>query len=576
MVPITHAGYLRRAEQNDSLQLNFAVIWNGELTLFPCEDSSLVYPDLDKIVASPEVVSLRGVSAYMPCHPDPDSPGAFTLAGPGDCWKTHFLASSQEDALIWLARFNAGSSPNTSPASARGRYSVLRDELRASSGPPDDTPNIVPSSTLAKWICNAKGPSSERSRLPDDCESDSDARRIATDRLACLEEQLRERQCLLKQLEEQEKQFFRGQTDFRPCRFASTAATPLCLIPGNKSTEVQIGDKVVVYGLQRDFTWRCKVDRTVQAVLSCEKGSKPGCIIMTEDSPSSTDCAMVSAREVCFPLVGALNSLESLSFVSEEANTTLAEARLMELEMENHRKSIASNSAKQGKRKTIVKRLRSNQGTQGSLHVASSISLPPLGKRHSSAARIAQPSSSLSNLSLPMSHNGVNGSVTEGLVRCHSAAPTLEVKSSSSNELRAESPLYSSLGSAYTTSCDSSSSDDDELLSKPSFLASRRSSFRKFFNRSRSPSPKPTVRVRNACSASNTEMTPGDVMLAINEQTAVGASVDKVSSFSTLALSKGEYLAMYTMQFVLFSEPHLYSPQNIDITHGLSRTRSCL
>ena len=596
MAPINHVGYLRRRDGSGDYQLNFAVLWNGELSLFPCDDSSNLFPNLNTTDTTAEVVCLTGAVAFMPFRPSQTSPGDFTLLGRRGTWKAYFQAPSKEDALIWLARISECRCGTSASVRARCFSSVLPTRGVESV---DDSPGMIPSTALTNWIRRAK----EASCTPSLCTSPSPTgtrQEVATEKLACLNEQLKERVYLLKQLEAQESQFVCcEQAEFRPCRFVSAAKTSFCLLPGNKSTEVQTGDKIVVLGLQPDFTWRCEVHRQVHAVVSSGTDGQPGCTIsfgeqatssrrrssvgpvsetdrlhsnmntineegLEEQSkshkandgddadeddaddndtksvrsvpdfaaarrgstlsllapdltaatrsppsspgPSQEFSVSVSAVEMSFPLVGALPSLQVLSFVPEEANQVLAEAQLLKIEVENRRASLQQQlqqSPKSGRAlRTVARRIKTNASfrvSSASAIVGPRIRKPALS---TSSSRAALSSGSTISMSI-ISGDGILQEQQKFAIRSQSAEPKLDTFTIPQSA--PASPQLCTGSRPVGTFSDSSDDEDDPPLR--AFRSSSRASVRKLFKRT-AVSHSPSLAMRSAHSAGNVASEP--------------------------------------------------------------------
>ena len=283
MKPISHVGYLRREDRDfpNKSRLLFAVLWNGELSLFPCKDSSKTYTDPTNVDGVPEVIFVKGSVASMPFPPCPSRPGFFTLVGPRSIWQSNFIAPTKEDALVWMARLREFSSSSGKLLLRRNYSKVLLEDVASESM--DECRSIIPTHTqsLSKWIRRARGSDPEWHDKATS-KSCSPEKKLAQEKLACLQGQLKERKCLLRQLQDAEAQFASGNINFRPYRFASTAKTSFCLVPGNEATEVRPGDKITVLGLQRDFTWRCYVHRRARFILSCGSSGEIGYTVTTQ------------------------------------------------------------------------------------------------------------------------------------------------------------------------------------------------------------------------------------------------------------------------------------------------------
>lgn len=147
----------------------------------------------------------------------------------------------------------------------------------------------------------SKRKTSQQSILEDDSFDAPDVNLMTDPRLACLRQQLRQREELLQQLEEQEKAFLdsehrvTGPNMFQRVPFKATASQKYYLAPGHKNSLIKPGTKITVFGLLPNGRWRCQVEKEGFADLYCDAYGEPGLTIEINDK-SGLDVKQSFAR----------------------------------------------------------------------------------------------------------------------------------------------------------------------------------------------------------------------------------------------------------------------------------------
>ncbi|XP_062519153.1 uncharacterized protein LOC134194244 isoform X2 [Corticium candelabrum] len=150
---------------------------------------------------------------------------------------------------------------------------------------------------------------SQVSFYEDDAHDAVDFDAVNDPRLQCLYQQLRQREEVLKQLEEEEKAFLdeersiMGPKEFARVHYIATASKKYYLIPGYQQSLIKPGTKLTIFGQLPNGRWRCRAEREGFADVYCDSDGQPGLTITISDDPNAE--------------YSLLNEFNRLSIVSE-------------------------------------------------------------------------------------------------------------------------------------------------------------------------------------------------------------------------------------------------------------------